>query len=335
MNYRKIAIVCLACLVLAAPVIRADVKTEERTKIEFPGLLGGLMKAFGGKAAREGVVSKVALKGSRKMTINDDTATLVDLSEEKIYEIDMKKKTYRVLTFDQMRQQFQEALDKAKAEAAKAPAASRPQSNPSDKPPDFAIDFKLQESGQKAAINGYDCREVVATVTVRQKDKSADEGAMVINASMWLAPRIPAMKELADFDLRVAQKLYLPFAQEMARDMTPAMATYPGLKEALGKLETEKVNMDGVAIRTVIRGDFLGTANAQAAAKPAAQEKQTEIPRSLGGLIGGIGRKAAARKDDNNDKPASFMTSTTELISVSTSVSDADVSIPAGFKRSN
>jgi len=345
MMLRKIAIPFLMCLLMLAPAVRADVKTEEKTKIELPGVLGGFMKVFGGKSARDGVANKVALKGNRKMTVNEDTADLVDLSEEKFYHIDLKKKTYTVVTFEQMRKQMQDAMDKAKAEAAKSPAAPKPPQNPDGKEPEMAIDFKLQESGQTAKINGYDCREVVATVTVRQKDKKPEEGAMMVTSNMWLTtPRIAAVKELEEFDLKVAQKLYLPIAQSMAAEMAPAMGAYPGLKDALGKLEVEKVNMDGTAIRTVVHANFTGPTNTNdtaPAAKPAEEKKQTEIPKSLGGLLGGLGKKAATRNDDKPaDKgvektgPVSFMTSTTELVSVSTTVSDADVAIPAGFKES-
>lgn len=336
MGCRKASIVVLACVMLIAPALLADVKTESKTKVEFPGLLGGIVKTFGGKSAREGIVSKTALKGDRKMTVNEDTAELVDLKEEKIYQIDMKKKTYTVLTFEEMRRQMQEAMDKAKQQAGANPGGTPKAQQPAQgQEPQFAMDFKLQESGQKKTINGYDCHEVVATITVRQKDKPTDEGAMVITSNMWLAPRIAAMKELEEFDRRLAEKLYLPFAQEMAAQITPAMGMYPGLKEAMGKLEVEKVNMDGTTVLTVIKGDFLGNPNQTTEAKPAEQNKQTEIPKSLGGLLGGLGKRAATRKDDNADKEksASFMTTTDELLSVSTTVSDSDVSIPAGFKE--
>lgn len=336
---RKGSIVVLTFLVLLAPLAVADVKTEERTKIELPGLLGGFMKTFGGKAARDGIVNKIALKGNRKMTVNDETAELVDLTEEKIYQIDLKKKTYTVLTFEEMRKQMEEAMEKAKAEAAKASSSPKPeQTAPAAKEPDVTIDFKLAESGQKSTINGYECREVVATITVRQKDKKPEDGSMVVTSNLWLAPRIAAMKELEEFDLRLAQELYLPVAKEMAASMAPAMAAYPGLTEAMGKLETEKVNMDGTAIRTIVKAEITGAENANqsAQAKPASENKQQpEIPKSIGGLLGGLGRKAAPRNEDNTNKSnsATFMTTTTELVSVSTTVSEADVSIPAGFKE--
>ena len=334
MNHRRGLLVCLAWLMLVAPVVQADVKTERRTRVEFPGVLGGLMKTFGGKAAREGTVSKIALKGDRKMSVTDDTAELIDLAQEKVYQIDMKGKSYTVRTFEEMRRQMQEAMAKAKAQAASAPAPKREEAS-QEKPPEFTVDVKVKESGEKKTINGYDSREVVTTITVHEKDKKAEDGSMVLTSSMWLGPRIAALKELEDFDRRYAEKLLLPFAADMAQQMAPAMGMYPGLKEAMGKLEVEKVNMEGTPVLTVIRADAVGNPNQTAQAPPAQQNKQVEIPKSLGGLLGGLGRKAASKDDNKADssKPASFMTINEELLSVATSVNEADVSIPPAFKE--
>jgi len=159
----------------------------------------------------------------------------------------------------------------------------------------------------------------------------------VLTSSMWLAPRIAAMKEVEEFDRRFAEKLLLPFAADYAQQMAPMVAMYPGLKEGMGKLQAEKVNMDGTSVLSVIRMEVKGDADQNAQAPRAQQNRQTEIPKSLGGLIGGLGRKAASKDDNNNnaDKAASasLMTINEELLSVTTTVADADVAIPAGFKE--
>jgi hypothetical protein len=325
--------VCIALVVsiLIAPAVLADVKTEERTKFELPGVLGGLARVFGGGAARNGVVSKVALKGDRKMSITDDTGELIDLAGEKVYKIDMKKKTYTVVTFDQMRRQMQEAMDRAKASAP----ASAPKNEPAadGKQPEYEIDFKLAESGQQKKVNGYDSREVVATVSIYEKGKKPEDGSMVVTSSMWLAPRIPATKELDDFNRRYAEKLYLPFAAENAEQMASATAMYPGLKEAMGRLEVEKVNMDGTAVLTEVRAQAVAKAEG-GTPPPPQQTRQAEQPRGLGGLLGGLGRRAAGREENQETaQSATFMTTTHELLSVSTTVSEADVAIPAGFRE--
>ena len=64
-------------------------------------------------------------------------------------------------------------------------------------------------------------------------------------------PKIPELKQLEYFDLKVAQKLYLPMAKEMVEAMAPATGAYPVLGAAMGKIETEKVKMDGTTVSTM------------------------------------------------------------------------------------
>jgi hypothetical protein len=45
----------------------ADIKVQDRTAVEFEGVLGGVVNLFGGKAAREGITSTVAVKGDRRV----------------------------------------------------------------------------------------------------------------------------------------------------------------------------------------------------------------------------------------------------------------------------
>ena len=87
---------------LVAPVLRADVKTREKTLVKFEGMLGGAFKLFGGSAAREGITSTVAVKGVRKSMINDTTGEIVDLTEQKVYRLDVKKREYKVVTFAEL-----------------------------------------------------------------------------------------------------------------------------------------------------------------------------------------------------------------------------------------
>ncbi len=125
--------VSLSLIALAPLSLRADVRSDQKTKIEFAGMLGRMFNLFGGKSAREGTTSTVALKGNRKSTINDSMGQIIDLSEEKVYDLDMKKKTYKVTTFAELRRQMQEAQQKAQEEARKEEGKRRRRKRP--KPP--------------------------------------------------------------------------------------------------------------------------------------------------------------------------------------------------------
>ena len=99
-------------------------------RFKFEGMLGRMVGMFGGKAAKEGVETTTAVKGDRKATTTDTTGRIVDLSEEKVYDIDVKKKTYTVTTFDELRRRMREARRRRRRTR---PRSSRPRSR-SEKP---------------------------------------------------------------------------------------------------------------------------------------------------------------------------------------------------------
>lgn len=340
------AIILIAAV---AVVCRADVKTEEKTQLKMEGMMGRMAGMFGGKAAREGTVNTVAVKGNRKMTVNDATGQIIDLDEEKIYELDLKGKSYKVTTFAEMRRRMEEARERA-AKAPREPSEPAPARQQQGQP-EMEVDFSMKESGQKKNINGFDCREVVMTITTRQKGKTLEEaGGMVMTSNMWLAPKIAAMKEIAEFDLRYAQKMSSTFFAGGAEQMAAMAAMYPAMKETMGRFQKENVNMDGTAILTVTTMENVAPAQQAAAQqeRPQAQQRQDEgntnitSVRGLGGLLG---RKMAKRKTESEAPPAGgegaggprnravLMTTNHELVKVSTSLAPSDLAIPAGFKE--
>ena len=174
-------------VLVATGFVLADLRTDEKSQVKFEGTLSRMVNFFGGKGAREGIVSTVAVKGNRKMMTTDKTAQLVDLAEEKVYELDLDKKSYTVMTFAEIRRQMEEARRKAAQQAQQAQQAPKEKEQaaaPSDQNPQIEIDFDLKESGQKKAINGFDAREVVMTVSVHEKGKPiAQNGGMVLSSS--------------------------------------------------------------------------------------------------------------------------------------------------------
>ena len=64
----RAAALTVVLLVVCSYPLRADVRADEKTHVQFAGMLGRMVNMFGGKAAREGVTSTVAVKGDRKAT---------------------------------------------------------------------------------------------------------------------------------------------------------------------------------------------------------------------------------------------------------------------------
>ena len=313
-------VLCSILLALSAMPASADVKTRDKGQVKFEGMLGTMMRMFGGKAVAEGIVSTNAVKGNRKATINDLTGRIVDLGEEKIYELDMKKKTYTVVTFAEVRQKIKEAQERAAKQAKEAPKEGEP-AQPSAEGKQVEFDFDVKETGQKRSIAGYDARQVIMTVTVREKGKTLEEsGGVVLTADSWLGPDIPEMRELAEFEMKYWKAMAPETALVSAEQMATVAAMYPLIKPAMDRLDQEKVNLKGTPLATTMT--FEGV-------KSKAQLEEQSKESGGGGLSGMLARKMM-KKDD---KPrATIFTMTNETLEIATSVAAADIEVPAGFK---
>src|SRR6476646_7477729 len=143
----RVCVIALPLATLSAAPASADVKTRNHTQVKFEGMLGRMVGMFGGKAAKEGVDSTIAVKGDRKATVTGTTERIIDLAEEKVYDIDLSKKTYTVTTFEEMRRRMREAEEKAKKDAEKQQPSEKPEQEKPTK--EVEIDFDVKETGQK------------------------------------------------------------------------------------------------------------------------------------------------------------------------------------------
>ena len=245
---RRLTVCVLEVLFIASAsaVVSADIRSDQRVRFQLGGAIGKLVNMFGGKGAREGVTSTVAVKGNRKATLSDSTGQIIDLTEEKIYDLDMKRKTYKVTTFAEIRKQMEEARREAEKSAREMERETPAEpSKPAEKDPnqkEFEVDFDLKNTGATRTINGFNTSQTVMTITVREKGKTLNEsGGMVMLTDMWLTKSAPSTDDIAQFDMKYAQKLYGPavVSGASAQDMAMAMAMYPQIKPALDRMAKE------------------------------------------------------------------------------------------------
>ena len=132
------------------------------------------------------------------------------------------------------------------------------------------VDFDIKNTGQTKAINGFDTRQVVATITVREKGKTIEQsGGIIMTVDTWLTKQA-SLKEIADFERRYYEKLAGPITAVDAQQMATAMAMFPGLKEAFARLSRE--DLGGTAIQSTTTIDAVKSAEQmqqQAAGGPA------------------------------------------------------------------
>jgi hypothetical protein len=323
----RIAIVALPLITLAAAPAYAEVKTRDKTQVKFEGMLGRMFNLFGGKSAKEGVEGRTAVKGNRKATLNDTGGTIVDLSEEKIYDIDVKKKQYTVTTFEELRRRMREAQEKAKQQADKEEPRQK-QEDPQKPTKEYEVDFDVKDTGQKKQVAGYDAKNTVVTITVREKGRTLDEaGGVVMTNDMWLGPAIPQLKELYEFDIKYAKQLQGPGAAAISAEQMAAMlAMFPLIGKATERMQKDAGKLAGTPLETTTTFEAVRS-------KDQLIEAQESSAKSSGG--GGIGGLLAKKMIKKEEPKARTIIATThhEVLEVSTSVAPADLAIPADFKE--
>jgi hypothetical protein len=355
----RIAIVALAMAALAGALpsrASAGVKMEEKSHLELQGMLGTIASLGGGGS--NATLTSIAVNANRKMSRSGDSGEIVDLEEDKVYTLDLKGGTYRVATFEELRQKMEEARRRAAAERQKAPPRTEGKAGTPEQKPDEAlkkvqIDVVVKNTGQTRTINGFETRQVVMTVVAHERGTPVEQsGGLAITSEMWLTPKIPSLKQVAEFDRRYAKKLgsalFSGASPKDASAANSAMAAHPLLKDALVRMRTEGAKVDGSPILTTMTVDLVPSAEARAqAAADAEKKKRSEsesskpgLGKGLGGLVSGLAKKAVQKKVDAKveEKSASaqsptLMTMTTEVLGVSTKVVASDLALPAGLRR--
>ncbi len=298
----------------------ADVRTRQKVQIKFEGMLGRIMSMGGGAASGDGETTTVAVKGARKAQLGDRTGQIVDLDEERIYTLDMRRKEYRVVTFQQMREQLQKARADAEQAAKDMPPGERDELAGDGKEVEIEVDVK--ETGQTKTLAGHPARQVIVTVTAHEKGKTLEEGGgVVMTNDTWVGPKIDALNELLEFDLRFFKAVYGDEAMAAAQQFGAMLAAYPSVQKLMDEMGSRLRAIDGTVLMATMKTETIKSAAAMAQT-PAAP---------TGGLGGALARRlGAGRKPEQRSV---LFTSTTETLSIDTTASDGDVALPAGFKE--
>ena len=323
MNPRHTSLITFAAVLLAASSLTADIKTQEKTTFQMGGALGGLINKLAGDAAKDGVVSSVAVRGTRKMTANEQSGRIIDLAEEKVYDIDYRRKEYRVTTFAELRKRWQDAQAKAKKDAEEA---KKEEPDPLEGK-QYEVSFDVKQTGQTKAIAGHNTREVILTITVHEKGKTLEDGGgMVMTNDLWIAPKISQMDEIGAFDLKFAKAIYGDAMPGMdAAQMSMLLASYPAFKEMSEKMAAEAKKLEGTPLANTTTLEAVKSAEQMKGASQPAQS-------SGGGLAGRLAARMAPKPKPTEQKTKAF-SSSGETLSISMTVTDADLALPAGFKE--
>ena len=198
---------------------------------------------------------------------------------------------------------------------------------------------KVKELGDSQKINNFSCKHFLVTVTTIGKHKATGKlDTLLVSADMFNSVNVgKAMKQISDFDLRLAEALGLTKADNMALQMVAARYA-----RQMKKLADEMRKIEGYPVRTEML--FTMTTHAMAAQKPAeAKADEEEKPADVGDVKGALGgmfgkklkeiAKAKAAKSEEDPNRKELFQSVHELIAISAGDIPADqFEVPAGFK---
>ncbi len=325
-------LVAMAALAAGPALVRADFSYQETTRVTG-GAMAGAMKFVGAfsKRANQPVQTNIYVKGNKMARINQFTGEIIDLDAKTVTHLDFEKKTYSVMTFEQMQQMMDQAMQNMK---------NRKQSpDGQDVQMKFKVDTK--ETGQTKTIAGMNAKEVLVSVEMdAQNQQNSQQAAATLLSHVWLTPTPAGYAEVRDFEKRLYASGGM-ISQQQAAQMQQNMQGMVEVNSTMAKL-------DGMPVLTVL--DMMMAGNPPAGGQQPQQgaerqQSQTQDGGAQGGLagmaargiFGGFGRK---KKDSAESQPASsappgtLMELTTDYSGFSdASVDSSQLVVPAGFKQ--
>ena len=290
------------------------------------GMMAGTMKMMGvfskdARKASQPMNTTVSVRGNKmRREMSDGGIEIWDLDGRRIIHVDSKKKTYSVVTFDQMRQQMEEARQKA---------AAHNKGKTEDPQMKMTPKVKITQGTGTKKLLGHTAKEV--KVRIDMEMESTDPKAKGQSANMWttsdqwLAP-VTGYDEIKRFYVRMAKEMdWVPGEMSgVNMQMAPAMA----------ELRKNTVKMEGMPLLTNTSVGMTGSGPG-ASAQPQA-ESGNPLTKGLGGMFG---RK---KKKDDDSQPAgdtttasgSLMDMTVEVTGTSAGKLDAGLfDVPADYKQ--
>jgi hypothetical protein len=309
---------------LAVAPALADFSYQEKSTITG-GAVASMMKVAGvfSKAAREPIEATVAVKGNRMANRSNRHGSIIDLDAQTITQIDLQRKTYSVMTFDQMKAMLEQMQQKMKQ-------------NPNANQMSFKV--TANKTGNRKAIGGMDADELILKMEMVGTDQqSGQQGGMAITTDLWVAPAADGYGEIRHFHRRMAEKL------NWAPGGNMFMAN-PQVSEGMAEVYKEMSKLDGMPVFETVSmgasGQPAGTAASdQSGAQP--QQDQQRQQSGLGGVLGGrfgLGRKKQTSEDQGGQAggtaPGSLLEMTIEMSGFSAGPADPSLfEVPAGFKQ--
>jgi hypothetical protein len=328
------AALALALLPAAA---MADFSYQEKSQVTGGALLKMTRFVPGAGKLQEPMYTQVYFQKNRSARVMDREVDIIDLDKEQMIHIDLEKKTYSVITFEE----FRKAMA-AMAERMAKQMGSNPQ-------PVADIRFSVKDGGESKVIQGMPAKLMKLHLEMDIKDqKSGQTFTNSIDIDEWRTPQVPGHEQVNAFYRAYAERVGM--RPETIRTMQLAMGQ-AGMAEGMARMAKEAAKLEGVTLVQVTRMTGLGMGLPEIDMPSAGEMGGAAAESAVGGALGRLGRigglggfgrrrkqeEAPAPKQTEGPKkgePSVLLEMTSENSNFSTAAVDASkFAIPAGFKE--
>jgi len=344
---RAVACTLLSCA-CGAPAALADVTLEHKMSIESTGLMsvanmtGTTVTRIAGDRARTQSDLQMQSRMLRMLARNgSSTAEIVRLDQDRIYYLDLGKKTYRETTVQEQRALMEEAMEQMQAGQAQQRQAA---SGVDESQCEWSEARTDVQRGETAEIAGFRAERVTIKATQSCTDRQTGQVCEFgLTLDQWLAPQFDGAREARAYEQAYAEKL--GFDAAASRDFAErTQSFFSGYADMWSALAEGMRGAEGYPVKTSfslsVGGPQCEVARAQTSASDAtpAGALGEALGGAFGGAIGGLlGRKkqaSAPAEAAPKNGPVTLMTVTNELVSVSHDrVDPAAFEVPGDFTK--
>jgi hypothetical protein len=234
--------------------------------------------------------------------------TITRLDKEMIWNIDMLKKTYTEMTFDDMKKM----MGKAMAESEKA----------AEEDVETKVKVDVKKTGQKKKIAGYECEEFIIKVVAEGKDvMSGETQEFEVNTHLWVSPKVKGYDQIESFQKKMAEKM--GFEGKYEPGLAQVLTRYSIEAEELTKKMKE---IKGLPMLTVVKMKATGETAELDEEEKAEQKEAMEMAMKM------MGKKM--EKAEEPEEEGVLMTMTTEITEIEVKdVTDSEFELPEGLKK--
>jgi hypothetical protein len=342
---------------LSLSVAQADVTVKESLSVQGQGIMamanmsGTSTTSISGKKARTESDLQMESRLARMFARGVGQSTeIVRLDDDKIFELNTKKKTYSETSLADRRAQLEQALAKQKEVQEKQPSPTGMDESECEWSEPTA---DVKKTGAKASIAGYDAEQV--SIVTKQSCKNKKTGAVcdvALYLDEWVAPGFTQSDEVTKYHMAYAQQMGLLNGGREVTDRAEQM--FGRYKSAWAKVVDKMKDIKGYPVKTSFSMGMGGPqcqnnspSSASSGESSGGGSAGSPTPGGLAGEIAGslFGRKKKQQTETASSTPATPppaamngmvvpLTITSELISVSKDSLSADTfEVPAGFKK--